>query len=449
MIIRPLVLVNSSYIMLLSLTDPSAVTPAGVSYYTPRPVIGDATPEGGVDNILSSQVDFETQSRGSLPSTSVRGTQSLNFWATLMSHTRHHYHIIAPTTIISVTFEHILEFKERDLAANRHLHRNAGHGVICRGSFSDEDTTTRFLWQARNLMFELAKTILDTGKPLEPMRASHHTQLSKIFYWISPYSSESWSTSTTMLFLMIVENSSLCQSLLGFDSRGMPRWLGDWQPMMSGEGPRTEELGCLYFGDPAVPYPGMEIITILARSEEIDPTMGPSLLRICLWIDPIEERRDCCYCHNKGMVLDFVNSGGAVKISVPLFGDNELGPISDWAHFNDCYQTAIEHGFYTWKELEYKFQGIAQTLHICSAHETTSVGFEVHIIEDLDTRFARERRPNGNMCYEAFDSFPLDTTSWFCSVSGGLHSIRTAFWDLGWHSGLFNNNIVFERRSVF
>ena len=448
MITRPLVLVYSSYIILSHITDPSAVTPAGVSYYTPRPVIGDATPEGGVDNILTSQIDYETQSRGSLPPNSVRGTQPLNLWATFMSHNHHHYHMIAFTTIISVTFEHILEFKEQDLATDRHPHQNAGHGIICRGNFTDEDTTTRFFWQARNLMVELAKTILDTGRNQEPMRASHHTKLSQIFYWISPHSSESWSSSKTKLILENVENSSLCQSLLGFDSRGMPRWLGDWRQMTSAEGSRTEELGCLCFGDPAVPYPEMEITTILVRSEETDPTMDPSLLRISLWVDPIEERRNCCYCHSKGMILDFVNSGGAVKINVPLFGANNLGPIFDWAHFNDCYQTAIENGFYTWKELEYKFQGTAQTLHICSAHETTSVGSEVHIIEDLDTRFARERRSNGNMCYEVFDSFPLDTTSWFCSVSGGINSTRKAFWDLGWHPGVFNNKIVFERRSV-
>ena len=445
---RPLALVCSSYLVVLLLTDPSVVTPAGVSYYTPRPVISETTPDGGGDNIITSQIDYGTRDGESLPPTSFRAIQSFDLWATFMLYTRHHYHIIASTTFISVTFEHILKFEEQDLATGRHPHQNAGHGIICRGSFSEEDTTTRFLWQAHNLMVELAKIILDTGKNLEPMRPSHYTQLCKMLYWISPQSAESWSSSKTKLLLETVENSSLCQSLLGFDSRGMPRWLGVWQQMTSEEGTRTEELGCLCFGDPAVPHPEMEIITILVRAEDTDSTIDPSLLRICLWVDSAEERRDCCYCHNNGMILDFVNAGGAVKSNVPLFGANNLGPIFDWAHFNDCHQTAIEHGFYTWKELEYKFQGTAQILHVCSAHEKTSVGSEVHVIEDLNTRFARERRPNGNMCYEVFDSFPLDTTSWFCSVSGGIHSIRKAFWDLGWHSGLFNNNIVFERRSV-
>lgn len=448
MITRPLVLVYSSYIILLLLTDSSAVTPAGVSYYTPRPVIGDVTPEGRIENILTSQIDSETQSRGSLPPTSVHVTQSLNHWASFISHTRHHYHIIASTTFIGVSFEHIVSFKEQDLATDRHPHQNAGHGIICRGRFSDEETTRRFFWQARNLVLELAETLLNKGKNQEPIRASHRTELSQIFYWISPQSSECLSTSKTKLFLEKVKNCSLCQSLLGFDSRGMQRWLGDWQQMTSEEGSSSEEFGCLCFGDPSEPYPEMEITTILARSEETDPTIDSSLLRICLWVDPTEERQNCCYCHSKGMILDFVNSGGTVKINVPLFGANDLGPIFDWAHFNDCYQTAIEHGFYTWKELEYKFQGTAQTLHICSAHETTSVGSEVHIIEDLDSRFTRERRPNGHMCYEVFDSFPLDTTSWFCSVSGGIYYTRKELWDLGWHSGLFNNSIVFERRSV-
>lgn len=419
-----------------------------MSYYTPRPVIDDATPDGQLDHILTSQIDHETQSRGSLPPTFIPGTQSLNGWAKFIPHTRHQYHIMVPTTIISVSFEHILKFNEQDLATDRHPHQNAGHGISCRGSFSDEDTTTRFLWQARNLVVDLAKTTLDTGKDQEPMQASHPTKLSQIFYWISPQGSESLSRSKTKLFLENVENSSLCQSLLGFDSRGMQRWLGDWQQMSSEKGSRTEELGCLCFGDPSVPYPEMEITTILARSEETDPTVDSSLLRICLWVDPTQERRDCRYCHNKGMILDFMNSDGTVKINVPLFGANDLGHIFDWAHFNDCYQTAIESGFYTWKELEYQFQGTAQTLHICSGHETTSVGSDVHIVEDLDTRFARERRPNKNMCYEVFDSFPLDTASWFCSVSGGICSTRKELWDLGWHSGLFNNNIVFERRSV-
>lgn len=443
-----LVLVYSSYIMLLLLTDPSAVTPAGVSYYTPRPVIGDATAEGGIDNILNSQNDNETQSRGSVPPTSVRGTQSLNLWANFISNTRHHYHVVASTTIISVSFERIVEFEEQNLVIDRHPHQNAGHGIICRGSFSDEDTTTRFFWQARNLVVELTRTILDTKDNQKPMRTSHPTKLSQIFYWISQQSSESLSNSKTKLFLENIENSSLCQSLLGFDSRGMQPWPGDWRQMTSEEGSRAEELGCLSFGDPSVPYPEMEMITILAKSEETDPTMDSSLLRICLWLDPTEERRDCSYCHSKGMILDFVNSDGTVKINVPLMGTNNLGHIFDWAHFNNLYQTAIEHGFYTWKELENKFQGTAQTLHICSGHETTSVGSEMHVIEALDTRFARERRLNGKMCYEVFDSFPLDTTSWFCSVSGGIHSTRKELWGLWWQSGLFNKNIVFERRSV-
>ena len=434
--------------MLLLLTDPSAVTPAGVSYYTPRPVIGDATAEGGIDNILNSQNDNETQNRGSVPPTSVRCTQSLNLWANFISNTRHHYHVIASTTIISVSFECIVEFKEQDLVIDRHPHQNAGHGIICRGSFSDEDTTTRFFWQARNLVVELTRTILDTKENQELMRTSHPTKLSQNFYWISQQSSESLSSSKTKLFLENIENSSLCQSLLGFDSRGMRRWLGDWRPMTSEEGSRTEELGCLYFGDPSVPYPEMETITILAKSEETDPTVDPSLLRICLWVDPTDERRDCIYCHSKGMILEFMNSVGTVKINLPLFGGDNLGHIFDLAHFNNLYQTAIEHGFYTWKELENKFQGTAQTLHICSGHQTTSVGLEMHVIEALDTRFARERRLNGNMCYEVFDSFPLDTTSWFCSLSGGIHSTRRELWDLGWQSGLFNKNIVFERRSV-
>ena len=448
MITHPLVLVYSSYIMLLLLTDPSAVTPAGVSYHTPRPVIDDATPDGQLDNILTTQIDYETQSRGSLPPILVPGIQSLNRWATFISHTRHQYHIIVPTTIISVNFEHIVKFNEQDLATECHPHQNVGHGISCRGIFSDEDTTTRFLWQARNLVVELAKTILDTGKNQEPIRASYPPKLSQIFYWISPQGSESLSSSKTKLLLETVDNSSLCQSLLGIDSRGIQRWPGNWQQMTLEEGSRTEELGCLCFGDPSVPYPEMEIITILARSEETEPTMDPSLLRICFWVDPTQERRDCRYCHSKGMILDFMNSDGTVKINVPLFGANDLGYIFDWVHFSDTYQTAIEHGFYTWKELEYQFQGTAQTLHICSGHETTSLGPDVHIVEDLDTRFARERRPKGRMCYELFDSVPLDTTSWFCSVWGGIHSTRKEMWDLGWHSGLFYNNIVFERRSV-
>ncbi len=449
MITYPLVLVYLSCIMLLLLTYPSAVTPAGVNYYTPQFMTDDASPDGQLDTILTSQIDYETQSRDSLPQTSVPGTQSLDRWAPFISQTRHHYHTIAPTTIIRVSFERILNFREQDLATDRHPHQNSGHGMICRGSFSDEDTATRLLWQARNLVVELAKTTLHTEEDQEPItRASHSSKLSQIFYWVPPQSSESLSTSKTKLFLENVKNSSLCQSLLGFESRAMQQWLSDWQLVTSEEGSRMEELGCLCFGDPSVPYPEMEILTILARSEETDPTMKSSLLRICLWVDPTQERRDCCYCHSKGMILDFMNPDGAVTINVPLVGANDQRHIFDWAHFKDSYQPTIERGNYTWKELAYHFQGTAQTMHICSGHETTSVDSGVHIVEDLDTRFARERRPDGKICYEMFDSYPLDTTSWFCSVSGGIYSTRMENWDRGWYLGLFDNNIVFERRSV-
>ena len=445
MITHPLVLVYLSYIVLLLLTYSSAVTPAGVSYYTPRFVNNDASPDGHLDSILTSQIGYENQSRGSLPPICVPSTQSLDRWASFMLR---HCHILASTTIIRVSFERILDFKEQDLATDRHPHQNAGHGIICQGSFSDEDTTTRLLWQARNLVVELVKPILHTAEDQESItRASHSSKLSQIYYWVSPQSSESLSTSKTRLFLEIVKNSSLCQTLLSSDSRGMQGWLGDWRLMTSEEGSRMEELGCLCFGDASVPYPEMEILTILARSKETDPTIQSGLLRICLWVDPTQERRDCFYCHSKGMILDFMNSDGAVTINVPLFGTNNQGHIFDWAQFKDSYRTTIEHGNHTWKELAYLFQGTALTMHICSGHETTSVDSDVHIVEDLDARFARERRPNGDMCYEVFDSFPLNTTSWFCSISGGIYSTRKEKWDPGWHSGLFDNNIVFERRS--
>ena len=363
-------------------------TPAGVNYYTPLSIIDAESPHVDTDDVFILQ-------------------------------NAHHYRKVASITTVEALHDRTQTIARNDAASLTHSHQAAKQGIACRGRFSVGDRATKILWRAHNFAIGFAKIMLDPAAPdgLGQNHWSTHPLAPQ--FWVSPQGPEGPGHARVQRLVEYVKHTVLCRQLISVGKQDSSRWLGDWRLMNESEVFNVENAGCLTFGNPSLPYPEMEIVTLWAKFDTSTAKTNSNLLRICICVDSDQERQDCDSCHSICLVLDYMDPRGAVKLNIPLFRSHEYTP--KWGQFQDTIRTKKKIIQSTWRDVNYIYQGLSPVETDCKRHKMTKSNREVCFLYDSEEDSEEEKwDAEGKTAHTLFEPFPPPGISWICSEDHSL-----------------------------
>ena len=238
-------------------------------------------------------------------------------------------------------------------------------------------------------------------------------------FWVSPQAPEGPGHARVQQLVELVKRTVLCRRLVAVGRQDSSRWLGDWRLMDEAEVFNVETAGCLTFGNPSLPYPGMEIITLWVKFDTSTAKTNSNLLRICICVDSDQERHECNLCHSTCLVLDYMDPKGAVKLNIPLFNSDENTP--KWDQYKYTTSTEKRTISSTWRDVNYIYQGISPIEIDCKRHRTTTANRKICVQYDSEEDSGEEVwDPEGKSAQTLFEPFPLPAESWICSDVNSL-----------------------------
>ena len=368
----------------------STATPTGVNYYTPLSIIDAESPHVDTDDAFILQ-------------------------------SAHHYHKVASITTVEALHDRTQTRARDDAGSLTHLHQAAKQGIACRGRFSVGDRATKILWRAHNFAIGVAKIMLEPAAAGGLVQNQWSTHSLAPQFWVSPQGSEGPGHARVQQLVEFVKRTVLCRRLICVGREDSSRWLGDWRLMNESEVFNVETAGCLTFGNPSLPYPEMEIVTLWAKFDTSTAKTNSNLLRICICIDSDQERQDCNSCHSTCLVLDYMDPRGAVKLNIPLFRSHENTP--KWDQFQNTIRTHKNTIQSTWRDVNYIYQGLSPVEPDCKRHKITKANRKVCFLYDSEEDSEEEIwDAEGKTAHTLFEPFPPPGISWICSEDSGLRA---------------------------
>ena len=365
-------------------------TPAGVNYYTPLSIIDAESPH----------VDVDTDD-------------------VFILHNAHHYRKVASITTVEALHDQTQTIARDDAASLAHAHQVAKQGVACRGRFSVGDRATKILWQAHNFAVDFAKIMLEPAATGGLTQNQWSTDPLAPQFWVSPQAPEGPGQARVQGLVECVKRTVLCRRLLAVGRQDSPRWLGDWRLMNESEVLNVETAGQLTFGNPSLPYPEMEIVTLWAKFKTSTAKTNSNLLRVCICVDLDQQRQDCNFCHSACLVLDYMDPEGAVKLNIPLFRSDENTP--KWDQFQDAIDTNKKAIRSTWRDVNYIYQGMSPIRIDCKRHKRTKTNRKICFGYDSEEDSEEEVwDAEGKSADTLFEPFPPAEVSWVCSDDHSL-----------------------------
>ena len=363
-------------------------TPAGVNYYTPLSIIDAESPHVDTDDVFILQ-------------------------------NAHHYRKVASITTVEALHDRTQTIARDDAASLAHPHQAAKQGIACRGRFSVGDRARKFLWQAHKFAIGFTKIMLEPATATGDTQNQWSTHPLAPQFWVSPQTPEGPGHGRVQRLVEYVKRTVLCRRLIAVGRQDSSRWLGDWRLMNESEVFNVESAGCLTFGNPSLPYPEMEIVTLWARFDTCTATTNSNLLRICICVDSDPERRDCNICHSTCLVLDYMDPKGAVKLNIPLFRSDDNSPT--WDRFQDTIRTKKKTIESTWRDVNYIYQGMSPVRMECKRHKMTKANRSVCFLYDSEEDSEEETwDAEGKSAHTLFEPFPPPEISWICSDDKSL-----------------------------
>ena len=181
----------------------------------------------------------------------------------------------------------------------------------------------------------------------------------------------------------------------------------------------VETAGRITFGSPSLPYPEMEIFILSVKFDKSTTKPSSSVHRTCFCVDPDPERQGCSSCHSICLVLDCMDTEGAVKPNMPLFRPDQQD--FEWTQFQHKPRTHKKTIQSTWRDVSYIYQGMTPVLADCKRHKTTKTNLKVCYEYDSEEDSEQETwDTEGRSDLTFFEPFPPLATSWNCSDSNDL-----------------------------
>ena len=374
--------------LLESMPNLLPATPAGVNYYTPLSIIDAESPHVDTDDVFILQ-------------------------------NAHHYRKVASITTVEALHDKNQTIARDDAASLAHPHQAAKQGIACRGRFSVGDRATKILWRAHNFATGFAKIMLEPAAAGGLTQNQWSTDPLAPQFWVSPQAPEGPGHARVQRLVEYVKRTVLCRRLIAVGRQDSSRWLGDWRLMDESEVFNVETAGCLTFGNPSLPYPEMEIVTLWVKFDTSTAKTNSNLLRICICVDSDQERQDCSFCHSTCLVLDYMDPQAAVKLNIPLFRSSENTPR--WDQFQDTIRTKKKTLQSTWRDVNYIYQGMSPVRIDCKRHKRTKANRQICFHYDSEEDSEEEIwDAEGKSADTLFEPFPPPDIFWICSDDNSL-----------------------------
>ncbi|KAL1853101.1 hypothetical protein Daus18300_011929 [Diaporthe australafricana] len=117
--------------------------------------------------------------------------------------------------------------------------------------------------------------------------------------------------------LLEMQSSETLSLILNLPGALRPAWHGQWTPLSDSVGENIEALGCQMFGSNSSYYPGMDLLELYLLVNPRPSGIQAILLRVTLGADTLDTL-DCPLCETRFMTVDCISSESAIKINVPL-----------------------------------------------------------------------------------------------------------------------------------
>lgn len=246
--------------------------------------------------------------------------------------------------------------KSRDIEVSKHMHRMGDQGIAYRGPEITGEKPMELLWQARNLALELCGTFRQNVRRESTGQYSSQDTLAPQV-WAPAGAINDIGVARFQRLLNFVKHSAFFTSLFDPCYRDRKFWIGSWRLMVDLDVSEIETLALKLFGDPSVPYPDMNLFTMLIRFDLFSPIRRPVLLRIVLGIESQVEIFNCEVCASDFMMIDSMDHQSAVKLHIPLNRTKNAPRCDDWRDFSTQFETKASSENLKWTELGYIHQG--------------------------------------------------------------------------------------------
>ena len=253
--------------------------------------------------------------------------------------------------------------KLRSLRVSNHIHRMGDQGIACVGRCSSEAKATQLLWKARNLAINLRGVLCgSTHVKAHDQRHSWSQDPAVPEVWIASRAITSIRATTLQRLLSFIKYSNLFGEIFNPSDSDWAAWRKNWRLMTDAHGSGIETLARDLFGNPSLPYPEIDLTSILIQFKLTSTTSRPVLLRLVLGIEPKPQIRDCEACACDFMILDYIEKDAAVKIHIPLTGSLDLRRHSNWEEFSKLFSTKTRSENSRWSEMGYLYQGWSEQI---------------------------------------------------------------------------------------
>jgi hypothetical protein len=100
----------------------------------------------------------------------------------------------------------------------------------------------------------------------------------------------------------------------------------------------------------------MHAIEILVYFYTTSSRREPIIIRAAAAWDPRDKHQDCLYCDDAFQIVDFLGSGGAVKLYTST-SNSTTERYSTFESFRDAFINSQKTIYTSWSEVAYLFQG--------------------------------------------------------------------------------------------
>ena len=336
-------------------------TPLGIIYYTPLMdnldhMFPDITPDITAQSLFSDCVSANMSLFGN---TDVLHLGRIRTYDSTVQHITTH----------KVVYEHGPH--ARTPGPLQHRHQLGTTSITYRGYCSSKETPERMLWRGKNMATSLSPILLKLN--VMPTGAVLGTSAQS--------SAPRFGTATTQDTVMdqrlidylayLMQQHQVFRSMLRLNQRDCRSWMQPWQPMTVPEKASACSLANEMLGDLSLPYPEMDIVSVIVIFERSTSARGPVLARLSLGIDAKRTRNDCGYCNDGLLVIESLDSDSAVKINVPVTSNGDQHIYSNLQDFTKNNVLKKCNVISTWSKIAYDFQGFS---HLPIEHECTRCG---------------------------------------------------------------------------
>jgi hypothetical protein len=315
--------------------SPSAPTPDGVEYYTPRPF--------SIHSRIGTRLDAvpKTINIESVSSTQRSGESEI------------------VRTVLEVTYRGFSkDCVEKGPDQFHPYHQISSTVIVGSGRFRKHEKLSQCLWAISTVAKAMAMATREDDGTSHLQRPKFTAVIEKpVQFSIRTNSARhkyEWDADTIQSFL---KTELFFRNLLGLVKADSARWQGPWEAVPESASEADMAMAEALFGNPFLAYSDSDLVQMLVRFRTSENPPGDVFLRVSLCHDTRDYVQNCDMCNSKIVILDVQNPDGTITIHFTLPDSATIESWSNFDNFTSNIHTRSQQSLNSHPELVSKFQG--------------------------------------------------------------------------------------------